>query len=82
MTSTETRTEHEPGTCCLGAESMYLPVPSPEHPLPWRWDCRRGAVVDVCDYLVLPIALWGPADRARLDAVLARVNAEAETCAS
>jgi hypothetical protein len=82
MTNTHTRTEHEPGTCCLGAESMFLPVPSPEHPLPWRWDYRRGAVVDASDSLVLPIALWGQADRARLEAVLGRVNAEAEPCAS
>jgi hypothetical protein len=69
-----TNIEHEPGTCCLGAAAMFLPVPSPEHPRPWRWDAGRGAVVDAGDALVLPISLWNRDDRAKLTAVLASVN--------
>jgi hypothetical protein len=71
-----TTIEHVPGTCCLGAENLYLPVPSSEHPLPWRWARERSAVMDASDSLVLPIALWSQADRDKLTAALARINAE------
>jgi hypothetical protein len=77
MTTADSHTEHEPGTCCLGAESFYLPVPSTDQPLPWRWSRERGAVVDSSDALVLPVFLWGRDDSAKLAAVLARINAEA-----
>jgi hypothetical protein len=53
----------------------YLPPPTPEHPLPWRWGYGRGGVVDATDAFVMHVPLWTLDDRRSLDELLVRINA-------